>query len=395
MAKNKILGDIRVLEHAEWLNGPLCGCILSQFGAEVIKVESTRGDMLRAAMLARPELESILSIINQNKKGITLNIKTEKGKEIFKELAKKSDVIIENMRGGEMERLGLGYEDIRKVNPGIIYASVSGFGHTGPYATRGAMDIIAQATSGIMAAMGIVDRAPAVPFADYLSGVYTALAVTLALRHRDKTGEGQWIDISMQDALFHLNLRAFGGLFSEELFIKLKEEFKGSKTLPGYGPFKAKDGYVVIVAFSDGEWNRLLECMGRKDLIGDKKYRDILTRLRHEPEIRKMIEDWAKDRMVSEVEDALVKFRVPVGPVVATSDVIKSPQLQARGMVQEVEHPRLGKIKVPGPVIKLSKTPGEVQTCAPGLGQHNLEVYSKLLGYTDEDLKKLKKEKVL
>lgn len=389
------LMGIRVIEYAEWLNGPLCSCILGQFGAEVIKLEPPRtGDMLRALSLLRPEIEPILSIIHHNKKSITLDLKQPEGRELFKQLIRISDIFVENTPTGFLEELGLGYSELSQLNPRLIQISISGFGRTGPYSQVRAMDIVSQAASGVMGVMGIQDRVPSVPFGDYISGVYGALGALIALRCRELTGRGQQIDISMQDALFHANLRAFGDFLPSELVSKLRAEFGRSRDLPGYGSFKAKDGYIVIVAFSEGEWRRLCELMDRPDLRDDPRFKDMFGRLRYEAEIREQIQRWVSTKSVEELEQLLIQHKIPASIVYDHTNIAKHPQLRAR-MIAEVEHPRLGKLKVPASVLKLSECPARIITAAPDLGQHNREIYCDLLGISEQQLKQLRHRGVI
>jgi crotonobetainyl-CoA:carnitine CoA-transferase CaiB-like acyl-CoA transferase len=194
--------------------------------------------------------------------------------------------------------------------------------------------------------------------------------------------------------MFHANIRGMGGMLPEELLEKLRKEFSMAEDLPAYGSFPARDGWIVISAFSEGEWRRLVECIGREELR-DKKYSNFFTRMKHEKKIREIIREWTADRTRKEIEDELIKWRIPCGPVLELGELPQNPQLLAREMFKELQHPKLGKIKVPGVVLKLSESSGEIFAPAPELGEHNEEVYSSILGYKKEEIEELRKERVI
>ncbi|MEW5945191.1 MAG: CoA transferase [bacterium] len=398
------LDGVKVLDLSQFLSGPRCTQILADMGAEVIKVEPPEGETMRILSMVMAGAEKSMSIINRNKKGITLNLKKEKGVELLKGLVKHADVLVENFLPGTMEKFGAGYEVLRGINPGLIYAAITGFGQTGPLSFKGAFDIIAQATGGIMAAYKIPDKPPGTFFGDLVSGAYCAVGIMGALMVREKTGEGQMIDISMQDVMYFHNYPAMSyaaiGAEREEMLKKLgktKEEVKAirERGVIFWNSYRAKDGYVAVVALTEGQWKRFVETIGRPDILDNPKFSNVMTRMLHSDEVRHIVEEWSGERTMDEVVEILDRARVPAGQVREAEQLVDDPQLRARGMYCEVEHPKYGKIGVPGVPIKMSGTPGEVHCAHPVLGEHNQEIYGGWTGCTPEQIKQLKKERVI
>jgi CoA:oxalate CoA-transferase len=396
------LEGIRVIDVSQYLSGPRCTQILADLGAEVIKVEPPQGEALRILMAFNPDTERGYSVINRNKKGITLNIFTEKGAEILKKLVQKADVFVENYTPGVLDRYGIGYKALSEVNPSLIYGSISGFGYTGPYSFRQAFDIIGQATGGIMDAMRRPDKPPTVFFADLVSGAYLAIGVLSALIARSKTGKGQMVDISMQDVMYFHNYRtqirrAFGAGLTDEVMsqfgITPESLMDENRRVAFWNVYKAKDGYVVIVALMDKQWRKLMEVIGKPEL--GEKYAFLPDRVKNSSILIEEIQEWVGKRTVKEVVAELDRVRVPCGEVHTARTLLDDPQLKARGMLAEVEHKRFGKIGIPGIPIALTETPGKVKTPAPELGEHNEEVYSGLLGLSQSEIEVLKREGII
>jgi len=396
------LEGIRVIDVSQYLSGPRCTQILADLGAEVIKVEPPQGEALRILMAFNPKTEKGYSVINRNKKGITLNIFTEKGAEILKKLVQKADVFVENYTPGVLDRYGIGYKALSEVNPSLIYGSISGFGYTGPYSFRQAFDIIGQATGGIMDAMRRPDKPPTVFFADLVSGAYLAIGILSALIARLKTGKGQMVDISMQDVMYFHNYRAqIGRAFGAELTEEVMNQFgitpeslmDETRRVAFWNVYKAKDGYVVIVALMDKQWKKLMEVIGKPEL--GEKYAFLPDRVKNSSILIEEIQEWVGKRTVKEVVTELDRARVPCGEVHTAQTLLEDPQLKARGMLAEVEHKRFGKIGVPGIPIVLTDTPGKIRIPAPDLGEHNEEIYLGLLGFSRPELESLKKEGII
>jgi crotonobetainyl-CoA:carnitine CoA-transferase CaiB-like acyl-CoA transferase len=389
------LSGIRVIECAHFLNGPFCGRILAELGAEVIKVEPPWGEEMRhyGPRLNGETYEFLL--LNAGKKCITLNLKHPEGKKIMLELVARSDVFFENYSPGSMDRLGLGYEDLKKVNNRIIYASSTGYGYNGPYKDYPAFDFLIQGLTGHMTLNGPPESPPtrsALMYLDFAGGTFTALSIIAALYRRNLTGESQRIDISLYDIAHILLLEHIPLYLQGKTYPKT-----GNRHLTAcpHNAYKAKDGYVCIVAFTDTSWKALLKVIGREDLIDHPDYNTMDKRSKKQDEIDEIIQDWVKEKSVEEVVNLLRNADIPTAPVRGVESLLKDPHTLAREMLIDVKHPTLGKVKVLGSVFKMSRTPGKVNTAGYPLGYHNEEVYCKLLGYSKEKLERLKKEKVI
>jgi len=367
---------------------------MAQAGAEVIKIEPPSGETMRLLTMVTGT-ERMMSLINANKKCMVLDLKKEEAREVFLRLVKVSDVVVENFAPGVMDRMGLDYDTVKKANSGIIYATISGFGKTGPFKDRLAFDIIAQATGGIMAAYDLPDRPPAVFFADLVSGAYCANGILLALFQRERTGKGQMVDISMQDVMYfhHFSAQCHRALEAVQEDIRgimgkpLDKLFSDPENpVPFWYSYKALDGHVVIVALTDAHWTRLMEAIGRGDLVGDERFNSIVTRVRNAGEGLEILSPWMAERTVEEIVEALHRARVPCGPVLDKEQVNLHHQLRAREMLLERPHPRLGTIPLPGCPIKLMESPCEVTEPCPDIGTHTEDILKGLLEMSDEEI---------
>ncbi|MFX0133586.1 MAG: CaiB/BaiF CoA transferase family protein [Candidatus Hodarchaeota archaeon] len=399
MLQKKCLEDVKILDTSQFLSGPYASSLLADLGAEVWKVEPPIGETLRLYTLFKPSIAPMMSLLHRNKKAITLNLRTAEGKEIFKGLIRKVDVLLENNVPGYMDKLGLGYQVLKEINPGLVYCAISGFGQTGPLRDRTAFDMIAQATGGIMSVLEREDQAPSVFIADLGAGVHAAYGILAALHYRDKTGIGQFVDISMQDIMYAFNFRAvIRGALPED---SLQREDQERITVPIYHSFKCKNGYAAIVAITDRQWKRVVLAMDRKDLLRVRKFRNVIKRIECVDEIYEIVESWTKNKTVAEVVEIMENAKIPCGPIVPYKEVSNHPQILAREMVREfiVDDPEKKgekrKIKIPGILIKLSETPGNIWTLAPGLGEHNEEIYKGILGYNKEKLIEFKKKGII
>lgn len=391
----KVLEGIRVLDVSQFFSGPWCGMLLAEQGAEVIKVEpAVIGDYIRVGTMFEKGLSPLFTVFNRNKKSITLNLtKSEKAREVFKQLVAKSDVIIDNSLPGDMESMNLGYEDLKTVNPRIIYAAISGFGRSGEetFVKTPAFDIIAQATGGILDTLKMYE-APKIPFADINAGAYCALGVMQALLYREKTGNGQFIDISMQDIMYAYNIIAH---ISHTLRTEIDQSF--SRLLPLYNVFKTQDGYIAIVVITEKQWLRICDAMENPDLKRDKRYNSPLKRWQRSAEVDEILSNWTHTKTTDEIVTLLNKKRIPCGPVIPFDKVQDHPQLVAREMSRDVFLPEVGKaVKLPGIIVKLSESPGAIiEPHGPALGQHTEEILTQVLHYSSEEIAQLKKGGVL
>jgi crotonobetainyl-CoA:carnitine CoA-transferase CaiB-like acyl-CoA transferase len=397
------LDGVTVLDLSQFLSGPRCAQILGLLGARVIKVETAMGDTMRLLMRMLGS-ERSLSVIHQNKEAIVVNWRTPEGAQIIRELSRQSDIFVENFAKGILEKSGLGYSDLRRKNSKLIYVSITGFGHTGPLCERTAFDIIAQATGGIMWAQGNPDRPPGVFFADLISGAYAAIGAISALWQRAKTGKGQHIDISMQDVMYFHNFWALAdranGPEKEEVERRLGRTLVSFLTdpqhpLPFWNSYRARDGYIAIVALTDQQWNRFMEVIGRPELIHDDRFVDIVARVRNADEGVKIVSEWVSQRTTDEVERLLTEARIPCGKVKDFDGLFVDPQLRQRDMFQEVTSPVYGVVDSCGFPIKMSESELKVFSGCPELGQDTDRVLRELLGYSDKKIKELRRQRVI
>ncbi len=373
--------------------------LLRDLGAEVIKVEIPEGgDASRTLPPFTKGGESyIFIILNRGKKSITLNLTTEKGRKIARELVREVDVVVENFSTGVMDKLGLGYEDLRGINTSLIYASITGFGHTGPRSSQPAYDIIAQAMGGLMSVTGFPNNPPTKvepAIADFLGGLNATISILAALQYRDRTGEGQAIDLSLQDCVWAIT--AIEHAPSYFLSEKVPQRYgNGAFNYSPYGTYPAKDGNVVIPILTVGQWEDFVKVIGRADLISIAEYATQKERTVHRDEIDIIVSEWTKTRTVIEIVNELHNASLPCSPIPTFDQVATDPHLLSRQMITEVKQPVSGKLKVPGLAVKLSKTPGDVSFPAPFLGEHNYEVFHGLLGYSEQEIRKLAEDDII
>ena len=334
--------------------------------------------------------------INRGKKSITLNLRTERGKNIFWDLVKQSDIVIENFRPGAMKRLGLDYEAIKLHNPKIIYAACSGFGQTGPYSTRGAYDMIIQAMGGIVSITGEPGRPPVrvgASIGDMTAAMYTVIGILSALHHRERTGEGQLVDVAMLDCQVAILENAIARYLSTG---EVPQPL-GSRH-PSFTPFETfetQDGYVVLAIGNNNLWAKFCSEIECPRLIDDERFKTNALRTEHYDELRPILANIMKKRTTDQWVEEMEKVGIPCGPINTIDKVVQQPQVQAREMIVEVEHQIAGKVKMAGVPIKLSDTPGKIEDPAPDLGEHTSEVLSGLLGLSGEYMTQLREDDVI
>ena len=396
----KALDGIRVLDLTQYEAGPSSTQMLAWLGADVIKVEPPTGEPGRTALSdKRGEDAWFFLLLNSCKKGVTLNLKAPRGKAMFEELVRNSDVVVENMGPGVMERLGLGYEHLKRLNPRIIHASVKGFGSGGPYSDYKSFEWIAQAMAGAMSMTGTPDGPPTKAIgglADTGAGLHTAIGILAAIIQRQATGVGQQIEVAQQDAVVNL------------LRIHLRETYISGKPAPRQGNrsvaaapsniYRCSPGgpndYVFIHCATVEMWKSLTRIVGRPELGADPRYEDRRDRVAFMDEIDTMIEEWTAKRPKHEVLSILAGAGVPCGAVLDSTEVLSDPHLRQRGFITDLEHPRRGVYPMPGNPVRLSESPTEVVR-APLLGEHNGEVYGKLLGVGQAELDTLRRDGVI
>lgn len=391
----KVFEGLKVVDLTSALNGPFATMFLADYGAEVIKVEPLGGDQCRAwGPFEKNSGESaFFAAYNRNKKSVTLNLKTEKGREMLYELVKDADVLAENYKGGVTKKLGIDYDTIKKINPNIIYASSSGFGQYGPIAHRPCYDVVAQAMGGILNLTGFPDQDPVKvgpSVGDHVAGIYLAVGIMMALYHREKTGEGQHVDVAMMDVIFSILENAIvnytvGGEIPE----------RNGNIDPSIAPFdafKCKDGFVALGVGNDRLFERFSKAIGHPEFLEDERFKtNDLRQQNYKSALRDPIEEWCMKYTKKEIENIMDEVAIPCGPVMNIKEIIEHPQIQAREMVVTMDHPTAGKMDIPGCTIKMSATPGAVETPSPILGQDNREVF----GLTEEEEKQLIEEGVI
>lgn len=390
------LEGIKVLDLTRVLAGPYATMVMADMGADVIKIEAPEvGDDSRQFGPYIKDESAYFMSLNRNKRSITLNLKAPKAKELFIEMVKKADVVVENYRPGTMEKLGLGYEDLKKINPKIIYAAASGFGHSGPYSKRAAYDAVVQAMGGIMSITGPVGGKPTrvgPSIGDVTAGLFTAIGILAALNYRNNTGVGQKVDVAMLDCQVAILENAIARYVVTGTAPKPAGNRHSSIT--PFEPFETSDGEIMIAAGNDALFVKMCELFGTEEWVQDERFKTNPQRTKHVEELVPLITAVTKTKTTKEWQDLLDKAGVPNGPINTIDKVMEDPQVLARNMIVEVDHPVAGHLKMAGVPIKMSETQGIVRTHAPLLGQHTEEILKELLGMSTEEIDALKNENI-
>ncbi len=399
------LEGIKVLSFEIQVAGPYCSMMLADQGANVIKVERPQGgDTARggAPKIKNDEGETQSGYFlrfNRNKRSLTLNLKSDKGRELFRDLAKASDVVVENFRPGLLDGMGIGYKALSELNPGLIYTCISGFGsldgYLGPYSKRPAYDIVAQAMGGMMHSCGQADGPPTwlgSALGDIVSGMNAANAITLALYQRKETGKGQYIDVSMYDTIIGLAERSISAYSLAGTTLSRGRELY----MAPWGPFECKDGYVGLIVATERDWGKFCDAIERPDLVGHEGTTSGPERAGNMAGwLGDSINEWFAQHTRAEATEKLLAVGLPVGPVQNARDIFEDPHVASRKLLIDVPDPVLGSVKLVGPVAKLSGNPEPRTEPAPLLGEHNAEILGTELGYTPEQIAELKEQEVI
>ena len=391
------LSGVRVLDLSRVLSGPFCTALLADLGAEVIKIESPgAGDDSRRFGPFVNGASVYFALINRNKKSVTLNLKHERARALVAELARRSDVVVENFRPGVAARLGLDYRTLKEANSGLVYLSISGFGQSGPRADAPAYDLIIQAMSGLMSTTGFPDGPPTCvgeSLADLWTGMLGSWAVLAALVERAQTGRGEHIDLAMFDSLLAMQVTGLAQLFATG-HAPLRVGNRHPVTTP-VDAYATRDGHIAVVAPSDAHFAALTEVIGRPELARDERFRENAGRREHVADLRAIIEAWSRSRTSDEAVAALRARDIPTGPVWDLQQALGSDQAAARGLVREVAHPALGSIGMLPQPAKFQREPAGTVTREPLLGEHTDEVFDTLLGLTAAEIERLRAEGVV
>ncbi len=397
MTEKLPLSGVRVIDCSRVLAGPYAAMILADFGADVIKVERPGlGDDTRrwGPPFVGGESAYYLSV-NRNKRSMTLNLKDERGKAILRRLVREADVLIENFKTGTFDRLGIGYEDLRKINPGLVYCSITGYGTTGPYAETPGYDFMIQAAGGIMSITGPADGEPykvGVAIVDVSTGLYAANAIQAALRHRDRTGVGQRVDVSLFESQISWLINV-----AESYLVSGNPPRRYGNAHPNivpYETFPTADGYIAVGAGNDAQFKRLCAILDLDTLPDDPRFRTNPNRVRYRDELIPLLRERFQTRPAAEWLQLLGRANIPCAPINTIDRVFSHPQTRARDMIIEVPHPTAGRVKLIGLPYKLSRTPLGVYRHPPLLGEHTEEILHEL-GFDDEAIAHLRAEKVI
>ncbi|GIX12928.1 MAG: CoA transferase [Paracoccaceae bacterium] len=384
------LTDLRVIEMGQLLAGPFCGQILADFGAEVIKIEQPgEGDPMRQWGREKPHGKSLWwPVVARNKKSVTLNLREPEGQEIVRRLVRDSDILIENFRPGTMERWGLGYDELSRINPRLVMVRVTGFGQTGPYARRAGYGAIGEAMGGLRYVVGDPSTPPSrmgISIGDELAALHAALGAMMAIHARERTGRGQVVDSAIYEAVLNM----MESLVTEYDVAGYVRERTGP-ILPNVAPsnvYETRDGKLLLIAANqDTVFRRLAAAMGRPELAEDPRYATHGARGAHQAELDALINDWTRTIDLKPLEALLEEHGVPCGLIYKAEDMLADPHFQAREAIVTVPHPAFGPIRMQNVAPRLSETPGAVRHVGPELGEHNDEVYRGLLGLGDEVL---------
>ncbi len=393
------LKDLRLIEMGTLLAGPFCGQLMADFGAEVIKVEPPKqGDPMRVWGREKAHGQSLWwPVVARNKKSVTLNLREKEGQEIARELISKADFLLENFRPGTMERWNLGYEELAKINPGLIMIRVSGFGQTGPYSSRAGFGAVGESMGGLRYVCGDPSTPPSrmgISIGDSLAATFACIGALTALHHREKTGEGQVVDSAIYEAVLNM-MESLVTEYDKAGYIR---ERTGA-ILPNVAPSNVyptrDDGLILIAANQDTVFKRLAAAMGRPELAEDARYATHTARGAVQQELDAIISEWTRTKNVEELEHLMDEHGIPSGKIYTAPDMLEDAHFKAREAIITTMHPTFGELRMQNVAPKLSKTPGNIRRPGPELGQHNQEIYGEVLAMTAEQIAELESKGII
>lgn len=386
------LGDLKVIGITHWASGAYAEQLLADMGAEVVRVERPgSGDEARQVTPRYEDVSTVYLFPNRNKKSITLNLKDPEGVAMFKRMITDYDVLIENNRPGTMEKFGIGYGELQAIHPSLIMTSISGYGQTGPYRERPAYDMGIQAMAGLMSLTGSADGPPmraGAAVSDFLAGLNAVYATLSALVHKMKTGEGQYVDVS----LYESSIAILGVALQDQLLFGNSRNRSGNRwgTMLPCNTYQSADGWVQITANTEAQWERLANTMGFMIGTSDPDFATAPERWNNRDRLDEIISQWTASISSAKLVQMLSNAGVPAAPVNTLADLVADPQFIARNIAVEVQHPTAGPVKLVAPMPKLSRTPASVRTAPPSLGEHNQEIFGRHFSASQSDLARLK-----
>jgi crotonobetainyl-CoA:carnitine CoA-transferase CaiB-like acyl-CoA transferase len=396
--RNLPLDGVTVIDLGQVYQGPYATLLMAKAGANVIKVEPPGGEPIRQRVHVSKGAAVPFAMLNANKRAITLNLKSEKGRDILKRLATNADILLENYAPGVMDRLGIGWPVLSKLNPRLIYASGSGYGLSGPDRDNLAMDITVQAASGMMSVTGFPDGPPvkAGPaVVDFLSGIHLYAGVMTALYERTFTGKGRLVEVAMQEAVYPALASNLAFVYDKGIAPPRTGNRHGGLAAAPYNVYPTSDGYIAIIGINEGHWNNLLEAIERKDLIGDERFSSRPARVKNIEETDAIISEWTQRHTKAEAFQRFRTCKVPSAPVRDLIEVTNDKHMHERGMLEWIDHPQFGKIVVPNSPLRLHGADQVERVPSPRLGQHNQEVLGELLNLDPAEIARLEAEDVI
>lgn len=396
MRKNTPLDGITVIDLTQIYQGPYATFLMAKAGADVIKIEPINGEPSRIRAKVSGSASLPMAMLNTNKRGVTLNLKTEGGRKLFKEMIKRADIVVENFAPGVMDRLGVGWSVLHEINPRLIYGTGTGYGLSGPDRDNLAMDVTIQASSGMMSVTGMPDGPPmraGASIVDFLSGVHLYAGIMTALYERTQTGEGRLVEVAMQDTAYPTLASNLGFTYrgSGALPPRVGNRHGGLALAP-YNVYEASDGHIAVVCVTEPHWHKMLAAMGREDLQDDPRFSTNKARVENLAQTDEVVQQWASSRTRDELVALSKQHGFPAAPVRNLIEVMNDPHMHARGMLEWFEDQDLGRVVLPGSPLMIHGTDRVATVSSPKLGQHNQEIYGQWLGMSDASIEALKKE---
>lgn len=396
MRKNTPLDGITVIDLTQIYQGPYATFLMAKAGADVIKIEPINGEPSRIRAKVSGSASLPMAMLNTNKRGVTLNLKTEGGRKLFKEMIKRADIVVENFAPGVMDRLGVGWSVLHEINPRLIYGTGTGYGLSGPDRDNLAMDVTIQASSGMMSVTGMPDGPPmraGASIVDFLSGVHLYAGIMTALYERTQTGEGRLVEVAMQDTAYPTLASNLGFTYrgSGALPPRVGNRHGGLALAP-YNVYEASDGHIAVVCVTEPHWHKMLAAMGREDLQDDPRFSTNKARVENLSQTDEVVQQWASSRTRDELVALSKQHGFPAAPVRNLIEVMNDPHMHARGMLEWFEDQDLGRVVLPGSPLMIHGTDRVATVSSPKLGQHNQEIYGQWLGMSDASIEALKKE---